>query len=1060
MKKNKMPLWPGAPILALEASAGSGKTFALARRYIELVVKRAGPDGEDPVRNTLAITFTNKAALEMKGRIIELLKKISLDAYVSEDEKRSILSALTIRPKDAKAAAGKALDYIIRNYHFFHVRTIDSFINTLLMGSALDVGLSASFTIEDSFVDYLEYSLNKVLDAAGEDSGTAAVIKEFLAQYLFIENKEAWFPHRDMLALLISLFSINNTYGGSMIKSGITAGDIITKKREIVKSIKRLHVLGQEGTDKRFLDALAKINEDSEEGLDIGKLSRYFRRDEYPVKKGFVLSPETAKLWKGIRNNIKKTVWWEALSRFDCYIDMYERAYRAFKELAVKKDVIFLEELNHEANRLFEKGALTIDELYYRLSARFDHVLVDEFQDTSILQWQNFRSIVAEALSTGGTFFYVGDKKQAVYRFRGGDVRLFDAVGESLAGFGLEKKRLESNFRSQRSVVEFNNFIFSRENLGRFLGANYQDEKDGPLSPSHVKDILAIFEGADQAVRPGYDKGFVRVERLDAEDEDEDAGGARSKLIRLIGSLKERFRYQDIAVLARSNDDVAKVTEWLIEEDIPVESERTLDISAHSLVNEIVSFLAFLNSPIDNLAFAGFILGEIFPKETGVSHEDLRDLVFQANSGPRPDQHAAVYLYKEFRKRYPDIWEKHINVFFKKAGTMPLYEFAVTLVGSYRVLEHFPMCQAFVMRFLELIKEQEDKCPGIEAFLEYFKEAPYSDLYVRVRSSAAVRALTIHQAKGLQFGVVIIPFLTVNPKVGSGDSFGYGRAARSRGRPYVVQSSEEGTRLLYLPEKYTIYSDEIAALYSDEYARSLVDELDTVYVALTRAQYELYVFIPGRSGTSKNAALSLVPEDRMEWGKEASYAVKPEEDKEKIMPLPASKPQDWIQFIKNEFFDGTELIRRSRIMQGDVFHLILSCIGCLDDRDLDKVLAGAVLSAKAGFPGIADLSPYEKLVRTLIQDGRFKFMFYAGKDNAFTEKKVVTKDGRLLVMDRVVVSGGIVFVIDYKIAENPEMEDGYRSQVMEYKENLKELYPGKEIKGFLLYLDTLKLDEI
>ncbi|MDD5439584.1 MAG: 3'-5' exonuclease, partial [Candidatus Omnitrophica bacterium] len=568
---------------------------------------------------------------------------------------------------------------------------------------------------------------------------------------------------------------------------------------------------------------------------------------------------------------------------------------------------------------------------------------------------------------------------------------------------------------------------------------------------------LSGFEGSEEAAGPGYDGGYVKVALRDKEEDDE---ATRAGVIACIKSLTARFDLSDIAILTRTNDDVALVTEWLLEEGIPVESERTLDISAHFLIKELISFLTFLELPIDDMAFAGFILGEIFETASGLKREEIAQFIFEANTAEAAGGTERGPLYKAFRRAYPELWDRYINVLFKKAGTMPLYEFVVSITNIYGIFEHFASHQAFLMRLLELIKEKEDDCISIGAFLEYLNEAPVKDLFVRVKSSGAVRALTVHQAKGLQFGVTIVPFLSMNPKVGSSDDFGYKRSGRSRGRPYVVRSDGENIQLVYLSKNHIGFSEKLRELYEEEYTKALIDELNTAYVALTRAQYEMYIFVPLKAGTKTNSMRLLLPNDRFEWGKEIAYPERKAKDAAKVLPLSPSRLHDWIPFIKQEFSGGREVMRRESILRGDIIHYILSCVGNLHGADVDAVIEEALKQGTARFRHVDPIKPYESVIRALLNDRRFAFIFYAEKGRVFREKQVVTAGGEMRIIDRVIVTDTTVDIVDYKSSAAPDLAAAYRAQIAEYKSLMGELYPGRDVRGFLLYLDTFTTEEL
>ncbi|UCD15452.1 MAG: UvrD-helicase domain-containing protein, partial [Candidatus Omnitrophota bacterium] len=200
-------------VCVVQASAGSGKTYALAKRYVGLLINSPVNVEENLLKNILAITFTNKATVEMKERILELLKRIALDSFSSRGEQEDILSLFTIDKKSAQAKAAYIMDALIRHYNFFQVKTIDSFINALLLGCALQIERSASFKISKDYTEHLCYCFDLVMEEAVVDMQTFEFLEEFLEHYLFVENRKSWFPKEDILTLIKSLFELSNTYG-------------------------------------------------------------------------------------------------------------------------------------------------------------------------------------------------------------------------------------------------------------------------------------------------------------------------------------------------------------------------------------------------------------------------------------------------------------------------------------------------------------------------------------------------------------------------------------------------------------------------------------------------------------------------------------------------------------------------------------------------------------------------------------------------------------------------------------------------------------------------------
>lgn len=1014
----------------VEASAGSGKTYALAKRYIQLLMNPALKLDEIPIKEILAITFTNKATFEMKERIIEFLKNIAFNEV--EDD---ILEDLSIDRKSAKEKAYNVMDYIIKNYHLFQVQTIDSFINTILSGCAFKINLSAGFKIKTDYSDYLTYSMDKFVDRAKTDKNVLNLFHKFLQQYLFIENRTGWFPKKEILTKINSLFKKSNTYKDEFIRSKIETKELIILKKNILKLMNDLNGNLPEETNKTFLNSFSSFLKKNKDSFDIGDISSYFKEDKFPVKKNYEVSDNVEKLWLDIKKNIIKLVNYESKSLFNYYIDIFNMVLNDFRNLSSKDDVLFLEELNKQTRKLFDERSLTVPELYYRLALRFRHFLIDEFQDTSRLQWENLFIMVEEAISMGGSLFYVGDKKQAIYRFRGGDVSLFDSVKNRFKGFKIIFTSLDKNYRSSREIVEFNNKIFSIDNLERFFAEFKDDDK---LEIQDINEIINIFKGPGQKYEHKKEHGYVKVEFIDSENKEKRDEIIKKKLINLIKELEKRYSYRDIALLTRENDDVKLLTSWLLEVNIPVESEKTLNIRENSLIKELISFLKFINSPIDNLSFASFILGDIFSLATGVNKGKIHDFIFEINNKKTETN---VYLYKEFQNKFPEIWKTFFEDFFKNVGFVPLYELTISILNKFNCLLNFPSYQGFFMRFLELIKEQESERYIISSFLEFFDNAGDDELYIS--SSAgypdSVKVFTIHKSKGLEFSVVILPFLTIDVKVDTEIFYA------ENGRISIFRTSK----------KYRTFSTQLEEIYREEYKKSFIDELNSIYVAFTRPKYELYIFIPERISKNKhNPANILIGKQNNEIGKKAEYK-KDKNNKKETLLLPISQYKDWMQFLKGEL--GEKFQNREKVLKGNILHTILSFIGNLLTQDKDSVINETIKKIKTKFPFIDDFKEFENIVRKMLADKRFYQFFFVKTGTVYQEKEIIDSLGNTKRIDRLIVSEQEVCIIDYKSSKD---EDINYNQIKEYINIIKDIYPKQKIKGVLIYLDDLSIEEI
>lgn len=1039
-------------VRVVEASAGSGKTYALAKRYVQLILNPALDLDQIPIRNILALTFTNKAAFEMKARILEFLKRIALK-QLSTSEKQEILAPIGLDGAQASVKAFDVMEGIIRHYNFFQVQTIDKFINAILSGCAFKIGLTANFRIKTNFGEYLQYSLDQLIETAQSDKKVRKVFEQFLHHYLYLENRSGWFPKEDMLTIITALFGQHSAYGHDFRPSSFAPEDVIKSKAMILEKMKKLRASLPETTHAGFIKAFDNFLNKNTKSFDIDKISDRFKKDEIPVKKGTSVPSEVTKLWARIRRDLKNLSEEEAQSLFDPYIHVFSPVINCFYELAAKDDCLFLSELNKRAETLFDEDRVTVEELYYRLATRFHHYLIDEFQDTSSLQWQNLERMVEEGLSTGGTLFYVGDRKQAIYGFRGGDVRLFDDIKQTFGAFNVVTDLLSKNRRSQKAIVDFNNRVFSLDNLGQFIyqKESYETERKRKVpvhfGPQDITEIEAVFQSAQQTFLPENDGGYVRMEYVDIDKKEERDEVVREKLIALIRELKERFAYQDIAVLTRGNKDIKEITNWLLNEGIPVESERTSDITENSLITELVAFLKFLNSPIDNISFTTFILGDIFAHATGANPEDMHRFIFDLRE--RLANERNLYVYTEFRTRFPKIWETFIDEFFRNVGLYPLYELMITIYSRFHVLEHCRDAQGFLMHFLELIKKYEEEHTDVISFLEYFEQLEGEGLYVHVADSDAVKVMTIHKSKGLQFPVVVLPYLGMDVKVGS--------RSGDYQPSYIVQPQGDEIELLRIKQEHREFSDDLQEIYSREYKDIFLSELNSIYVAMTRSHYELYGFIPKKIGQGFNLAQFLIPEDCRIQGAQRKYEAKKKKDAP-VVDIPPSKYPDWIDYLKDEFLDKDQWHHREKIRKGEVMHAILAVIGNLHGEDKQKVACRAMEEAKLQFPHLEDWGEYEAwLIKFLEHENMQRFFDCEGAE-VFTEKEIINKVGHTKRCDRLIVTENEVWVVDYKSAKSDE--GGYREQVEEYKEILRGIYPKRKIQGFLIYMDCCEIEEV
>jgi ATP-dependent exoDNAse (exonuclease V) beta subunit len=1032
-------------VLAVEASAGSGKTYALAKRYVQLLLNPSLDTQGGGLKTILALTFTNKATIEMKSRILGMLKKIALDSFKDDEERKDILGSLGMPQSAASQKAHVMISAIIRNYNYFQVQTIHSFINAILSGCALKLGLSSEFEISEDDGKYLAYGIDTLIEGTQKDNNLKQLFKEFIQHYLRTSEKPSWFPNDKVMEIVVELYSKNNKYGKEFKRfDGLDRDGIKKLKASIYKHAVRVAeaVIKEAGVHKQFSNTLTKFAAEQSQDFSFDKVPATFSKAAIRVNKGCSVPKKLEEQWDILRTEFARLCEAEAGIYFNCYIDIYILTEKILRSRAGQDDTIFLSELNRQANRLFGEHMVDIPELYYRLAARYRHFLLDEFQDTSDIEWTNLEPMVEEALANGGSLYFVGDRKQAVYGFKGGTTKLFDSVPESFARYNPKREILLTNYRSAKEIVEFNNELFSQENLAGLIDTKYMagEDIDIGFKQSDKQEVLKVFKDVQQAVVRG--SGYVRIEYIDAKNSDEREDLLKKKLWSRIDDLQKRqYNFSDIAILARNNTDITTYAEWLIEKKIPVETERTLNIRQNTVIKELISFLGFLHSPIDDVKFASFITGDIFVKASGINFSDIEQLLFKYGNAKDKE-----YLYINFRQEFADAWKKYIEEFYRNVGHVPLYELAVNIIERYGVAVNFSKDKLFILRFLELIKEREKEFDDIGAFIEYFSKAEDKDLFVASAAGKAVKLMTIHKAKGLQFPVVIVPSLELaTSKV-------------EKSGAHLREIEDNKLSLLRLKTDYKDFSERLAGIMVEKEKNELISELCAVYVALTRAKQELYVFIPDKVIKSNNLIRLLLTEALFEKGKPSQNNIKPPKDNSKQIIISTQAYADMVSLLKDEMPEPGYMEDKRNLRIGDQYHFALKQIFLLEDKTKAGIIGSAAKAAAKAYPELLSFEEIKTKLTLVVEANTIKPFFFNSNAKVHNELDIVLSSGASARIDRLMVLGDKVFVIDYKSSKKGA--ESHSLQVKKYVKAAKELYPEKTVEGYIIYLDEVKAEAL
>lgn len=1029
-------------ICRVDASAGSGKTRQLALRYIALLLDpalRAQP------REILAVTFTNKAAREMQERILRYLKLCALDPRQSAGEdppKDGSGRPREVCPEEiyafgpagdfagTRARAREQVNSILAAWHDFHVNTIDSFLTTLAKATALELALAPDFETELEPDVYLDLAIRSLLEPLDADTRSrCADILDFFQTTRELKGDVGWDLAAVFLETLRRLYREESTRGRT-VAARFDRREMERRLAALRDYLRREILPRIESGEWTVLRGNSTIQEFAGGAMDESMLVWLCRsRDKVFPKK----IQDLTGAWDAVPDLARACL--EAWShlRIAPGLGFYRRAKEALAETARSEGKLLLAGLNEQMlAQLQTEGA--VPRIYLKLGDRIRHFLVDEFQDTSPLQWRVLSVLVVETLANGGSLFFVGDKKQAIYGFRGSEFELFDRAGEfpPFQDF-FREERLPFNFRCGRHILEFVEEVFSADSLDRFIAANKLDDEIVVVDRL-AKHFAAVHqksrqEGGYVEIRPvsaGGDAAGESAEEPPADGEGEADEALEDRVLRdLAAAIREcapgRAAWRDVAVLVRKNSEAIRVTNHLLANDIPAISPTAMALLAAPRVREILDLLKFLDSPPDNVAFAGFLLGEIFLRWAGCGPDTLRAFLLE-HRGRRA-------VYTAFRDRFPDLWQGGLQELFVRVGFLPPYDLVRAALAAFRVPEHFPGDQAMLYGFLELLKDLEDRGENsLKILLERVREAESDagdDSLGRVRMPAyadAVQVLTMHKAKGLEFPVVMLPFTYLDRKpLNAVFLEGPGRDGSEALLPYYVNRQIRSE----LPKV-------VRDLYRSQVTKDLLEELNLLYVAMTRAERELYVFLPDYGGF-QGRWRPPVPRESRRMGRPATAEElrkkeKPARQEPPLMPEPARQHHPW----------QANLVRRP-----------LSLQALLDEGRTERAAAGTRLHealARGEVPG--DLPPAFRPFFELPAGAR-----------AESEKEIADADGQMHRIDRLIHQPDCSLdVVDFKTGEGHPESD--RKQVREYRELLRLILPGREIRCHLLYWDLGVAEEV
>ncbi len=987
-----------------KASAGSGKTHNLTKEYLNFIYR-----DENAYRHILAVTFTNKATDEMKRRVLEELYKES----------------------KVNLVAKKRLIKILHDYSSFSISTIDKFFQQTMRAFAREIGKNSSYSVElDQNMVLSEAIDQMILNLDQEDSSE---LLDWLISYSYesIENGKSWDIKKSINDLSLQIFK-----EAFKIKKGEIGDKLINKNdlseyKKIIEKLladfeKDLKEIGEKGL--KILDKHNLIIENFKGGSR--SPLKYFQR----IALGEVITPTAT--FEALLDNLSNWYTNTLLKSNPSLLNSIETAYHdglneLVREIVILSDrwvyynsavvvskniyslVILLDVNKNLQNYSKENNVVLLSEttellnkiidgsdtpfIYEKVGSRIDHFMLDEFQDTSLLQWQNFKPLILNSLASGNDNLIVGDVKQSIYRWRGSDWNLLNTDIYNDFGKGVVKDTdLSQNWRSCENIVNFNNDFFP-------YAASFCDSV---LDETEIS-TAEIYSNVQQTLPPGNQgkKGHVQLNFIGSGDESDWHSQVLKQLPEKLEQLiNSGYRYSDIAFLVRKNAEGIEIVNYLIEKGYPVISDEALMISSSKSVIKIITLLKYYNNPEDSI------------NNTIAEFENI-----------------SLLTDRDF-------------------SHLPLYEMCERIIHGY--LGEVDVSEtAYIQGFLDSVLEYINVSkPDLSSFLEWWKEKESKLSLSSPDGQNAIRVLTIHKAKGLGMKAVIIPFFKIE----------LDHIPQIKNIIWCEPKVEPFNKIPFIPVVYgtNLKSSIFDKDYRQERQKAFIDNLNTAYVAFTRAKQELIIFAKmhekgDKGGISVADILFNCFENKLDDDKSLNigdwYPAGPHQET-KINEIAISEFCSYplgerlkLSLSSFDFFD-----KESKRNYGLLMHNVLSNV--YKEEDLSTAIRSCILKGEIREDEFQ--SVLEKL-SGMLESVRDRHWF-DGSMKTFNELEIIEPGGRISRPDRVLM-GAEAIIIDFKFGAG--RPNSHINQVSRYMELVKEMGLAY-VKGYLWYLEENEIIEV
>ena len=1076
-------------LLVYKASAGSGKTFTLAVQYIRQLI-------EDPYsyRRILAVTFTNKATTEMKERILSQLYGIATSLKSSDGYLKEIMKTSNKSVDEIRKAADTALKNIIHDYSRFRIETIDSFFQSVMRNLARELELGANMTIELNNGDVLSDAVDSMIEKLDRMSPTLYWLLEYIEER--IADDKRWNVSSE-----IKGFG-RNIFDEAYIEKGVAL-------REKLKDTKFIPQYRKKLQEKResILDTMRGFSEHFQEILNANGLTptdlkngargigSYFNKIASGKLSNDVRNSTVEKCLEGAENWTTKTsphkdtiislanqVLIQVLNdaestrmssnkvlnscdmslRYLNNLQLLMRIDSEVREQNLSHNRFLLSDTNALLHSIIREGDASF--VYEKIGTTIDTVMIDEFQDTSRMQWENFHLLLEESLAQKEGSMIVGDIKQSIYRWRNGDWKILAGLDKDRS-FRLNSKTLDTNWRSEANIIAFNNDIFT--SACKVLNERYKADEGEDCT-----QLLDAYSDVRQKTSKDTKEGYIKLSFLKNSEEHPYTDTTMELLAEEVDSLvKKGVRVNDIAILVRKNKSIPAIADYF-DKNTPyrVVSDEAFRLDASLAVCMLIDGLRYISEPTDRIACAR--LAVAYQKEILKKDVDYNTVLLNS---------VEDYLPAEFRLMLPEM------------SLMPLYELLEKLFVIFR-MDMIEEQDAYLCAFYDAVTEyMQNNSSELTSFLTYWNDTLYAKT-IPSGEISGIRILSIHKSKGLEYHTVLLPFCDWKMENETYNHMLWCRIneADADKEPFCELDLTPVNYSSAMAESY--FSDS----YREERLQLWVDNLNLLYVAFTRACKNLIVWCKDEQKDTVSKLLresidcmkeikmtcnmpELDEEDEenkeendepivYEYGEICISGEKKKSDStNRLVAIPDAvnvkiesleTEIDFKQSNRSADFirgdeDEEENLRSQYIRQGQLLHTLFASIDTKEDLTaaIERLLFEGVIESAEKAQEI-----YEIAERALNLDEVKDW--YSGEWTLYNECSIIYNDeqGKMQTRrpDRVMMKGKEVIVVDFKFGKKkPE----YSTQVREYMSLLSEM-GYTDIKGYIWYVYSGELENV